>query len=108
MAAQVPLDLTLELAPRARFDIVDLQAQLPPEHRAALAPYPSCLYWSAHTTAGFLEIDNNAAERALRAVAIGRKNYLPSGTRRYAPVGRLAPFTDGDSFAQTRLLGRRG
>jgi transposase len=25
---------------------------------------------------GLLEIDNNAAERALRAVSIGRKNYL--------------------------------
>ena len=28
---------------------------------------------------GRLEIDNNAAERALRAVAIGRKNYLSAG-----------------------------
>ena len=28
---------------------------------------------------GRLEIDNNAAERALRAVAIGRKNYLFAG-----------------------------
>jgi transposase len=34
----------------------------------------------AYTTAGFLEIDNNAAERALRAVAIGRKNYLFFGS----------------------------
>jgi hypothetical protein len=33
-----------------------------------------------YTTAGFLEIDNNAAERALRAVAIGRKNYLFFGS----------------------------
>jgi transposase len=29
---------------------------------------------------GFLEIDNNAAERALRAVALGRKNYLFAGS----------------------------
>jgi uncharacterized Ntn-hydrolase superfamily protein len=29
---------------------------------------------------GLLEIDNSAAERALRAVAIGRKNYLFMGT----------------------------
>jgi transposase len=39
--------------------------------------------WAAlqvYTTAGFLEIDNNAAERALRAVAIGRKNYLFFGS----------------------------
>jgi transposase len=31
---------------------------------------------------GRLEIDNNAAERALRAVAIGRKNYLFAGSDR--------------------------
>jgi transposase len=39
--------------------------------------------WAAlqvYTTVGFLEIDNNAAERALRAVAIGRKNYLFFGS----------------------------
>jgi hypothetical protein len=29
---------------------------------------------------GHLEIDNNAAERALRAVAVGRKNYLFAGS----------------------------
>lgn len=29
---------------------------------------------------GLLEIDNNTAERALRAVAIGRKNYLFAGS----------------------------
>ncbi|HEX2442252.1 MAG TPA: hypothetical protein VHT71_28325 [Methylomirabilota bacterium] len=50
-----PVDLTLELAPSARFDVVELRARLPAEYREALAPYPSCLYWSAHTTAGFLE-----------------------------------------------------
>jgi len=31
---------------------------------------------------GHLEIDNNAAERALRAVALGRKNYLFAGSDR--------------------------
>jgi transposase len=31
---------------------------------------------------GWLEIDNNAAERALRAVALGRKNYLFAGSDR--------------------------
>jgi transposase len=29
---------------------------------------------------GSLEIDNNSAERALRAVALGRKNYLFAGS----------------------------
>jgi transposase len=39
--------------------------------------------WDAlvrYTTQGFLAIDNNAAERALRAIAIGRKNWLFCGS----------------------------
>lgn len=31
---------------------------------------------------GRIEIDNNSAERALRAVAVGRKNYLFAGSDR--------------------------
>jgi thiamine phosphate synthase YjbQ (UPF0047 family) len=55
MISHGPVDLTLELAPRTRFDVVELRSRLSSEHRDALAPYPSCLYWSAHTTAGFLD-----------------------------------------------------
>jgi transposase len=33
----------------------------------------------AYTTQGFLNIDNNASERALKRVAIGRKNWLFAG-----------------------------
>ena len=33
-----------------------------------------------YTEDGHLEIDNSAAERALRAVALGRKNYLFAGS----------------------------
>ena len=39
--------------------------------------------WSAlmrYTTDGWIEIDNNAAERALRSVALGRKNFLFGGS----------------------------
>jgi transposase len=35
---------------------------------------------SRFTEHGFLNIDNNASERALRAVAVGRKNYLFAGS----------------------------
>jgi hypothetical protein len=38
--------------------------------------------WTAlttYTTQGFLNIDNNASERALKRVAIGRKNWLFAG-----------------------------
>jgi thiamine phosphate synthase YjbQ (UPF0047 family) len=54
MAAVKPLDVTLELAPRARFDVVDLRSHFPAEHEV-LGGYPRCLYWSFHTTAGFLD-----------------------------------------------------
>jgi thiamine phosphate synthase YjbQ (UPF0047 family) len=50
-----PLDLTLVVAPQARFDVMELRSRLPLGDREALAPYPYCLYWSAHTTAGFLD-----------------------------------------------------
>ena len=52
--AEKPLDLPLELAPRARFDVVDLRSRFAAEHEA-LAAFPHCLYWSFHTTAGFLD-----------------------------------------------------
>ncbi len=49
-----PLDLTLELEPRARFDIVELRSHFAAEHQA-ISGFPHCLYWSSHTTAGFLD-----------------------------------------------------
>jgi transposase len=45
--------------------------------RYALGRWPALL---RYCNDGLLEIDNNAAERALRAVAIGRKNYLFAGS----------------------------
>ena len=49
-----PLDLTLEVAPKARFDVVEMRSRFAVEHEA-LAAYSHCLYWSSHTTAGFLD-----------------------------------------------------
>jgi transposase len=43
----------------------------------ALNHWPALIRYS---TDGRIEIDNNAAERALRAVAIGRKNFLFAGS----------------------------
>ncbi len=43
----------------------------------ALGRWPALLRYAAD---GQLEIDNNAAERALRAVALGRKNYMFVGS----------------------------
>ena len=40
----------------------------------------------AYTTQGFLAIDNNAAERAVKRVAIGRKNWLFAGNDTFGGV----------------------
>lgn len=55
------LDLTLEIVSRARFDMMDLRERMSPAEREALAPYPRALFWSSHTTAGFL--DRSVASR---------------------------------------------
>jgi len=34
-----------------------------------------------HLDHGFLELDNNTAERAMRSMAVGRKNYLFLGSQ---------------------------
>ncbi|MGA2843681.1 MAG: IS66 family transposase, partial [Steroidobacteraceae bacterium] len=60
---------------------------------------------------GRLEIDNNAAERALRAVALGRKNYLFAGSdtggERAAAIYSLigtAKLNDRDPEAYLRMV----
>ena len=86
------LDLTLELSPRARFDVVELRSRFPVEHREALAAYPRCLYWSAHTTAGFLD-------RPL-AARLG-----PGRVSTYVDVLRRI-FPEGAGYAHDWLEGR--
>jgi thiamine phosphate synthase YjbQ (UPF0047 family) len=83
-----PLDLTLELAPRARFDVVDLRSQFVEEH-AALKAFRRCLYWSFHTTAGFL--DRSLASRL-------RAEQVPG----YVDVLRTV-FPEGAGYQHDRL-----
>jgi len=90
--AEKPLDLTLELAPKARFDVVDLRSHFSAEHEA-LGAYPQCLYWSFHTTAGFLD-------RSLTARLSAQ--HIPG----YVDAFR-ALFPEGAGYAHDRLE-RRG
>jgi transposase len=58
-------------------------AQLSKKSPVAAAIGYALARWSAlvrYCDDGLLEIDNNSAERALRAVALGRKNYLFAGS----------------------------
>jgi transposase len=59
------------------------QPQVLPKSPIGQALAYALRHWQAFsrfTEHGFLNIDNNAAERALRAVAIGRKNWLFAGS----------------------------
>jgi thiamine phosphate synthase YjbQ (UPF0047 family) len=53
--AATPVEVTLELTPRARFDIIDVRERLRAAHGDLLDVYPRHLYHSFHTTAGYLE-----------------------------------------------------
>jgi thiamine phosphate synthase YjbQ (UPF0047 family) len=50
-----PVEVTLELTPKARFDIIDVRKRLHAEHGDLLDGYARHLYHSFHTTAGYLE-----------------------------------------------------
>jgi hypothetical protein len=78
--AEKPLDLTLELAPKARFDVVDLRSHFFAEHEA-LGAYPNCFYWSFHTTAGFLDRSLTArlSERHIPGYVDAFRALFPEG-----------------------------
>ena len=50
-----PAELTLNLRPRSRYDVIDVTHRLKQEHGDWLRAYPKALYCSYHTTAGYLE-----------------------------------------------------
>lgn len=61
-----------------------------PRSPMALAMQYTLNQWDAlcvYTTAGMLNIDNNAAERALKRIAIGRRNWLFAGNDAFGRVG---------------------
>ena len=66
-----PLELALEITPRARFDFVDVRAQAADRYDAALDAYSRCLYHSPHTTAGYLP-QSLATRLSARSQGIGR------------------------------------
>ncbi|MFB3855435.1 MAG: hypothetical protein ACE148_16665 [Vicinamibacterales bacterium] len=84
------LDLTLDVVPRARFDMFNLRERISGEDREALAPYPRALFWSYHTTAGFLD----------RSVA-ARLTSKP-GVEDYVATFR-AIFPEGAPYEHDRL-----
>lgn len=87
--------LTLHVAPRARFDAIDLSARVRDEAGDCLAPFPRVLYCSHHTTAGFLE--QGVASRLAR-----RQGRVDAFLRIYRDL-----FPEGADYHHDRLELRR-
>jgi hypothetical protein len=62
---------------QATLATVSAKSELALAIRYALTRWPAL---TRYRDDGRIEIDNNAAERSLRAVALGRKNYLFAGS----------------------------
>jgi thiamine phosphate synthase YjbQ (UPF0047 family) len=86
-----PRELTLEVNPRARVDVIDVRARATELHGDALADYSRCLYVSAHTTAGYLP-------QPLAARLTARADGLSS----YLELFR-AMFPEGAGYAHDKL-----
>jgi thiamine phosphate synthase YjbQ (UPF0047 family) len=91
--APPPLELTLELSARERFEMVELRSRFSSEHDESLASYPRCLYWSAHTTAGFLD------RSLITRPGLGRVATYVETLRRI--------FPEGAGYAHDRLERRK-
>jgi thiamine phosphate synthase YjbQ (UPF0047 family) len=88
-----PLELALELSARERFELVELRSRFSSEHDDSLASYPRCLYWSAHTTAGFLD------RSVISRLGLGRVATYIESLRRI--------FPEGAGYAHDRLERRK-
>jgi hypothetical protein len=68
-----PLQLTLDITPRARLALIDVRARAVAEIGDELDRYKRCLYSSLHTTAGYLQ---QSLQRRLVAGDQGITSYL--------------------------------
>ncbi len=106
-----PLELALDVTPRARLDFLDVRAQAASRFGAAFESYSRCLYYSPHTTAGYLP-QSLAARLSARTQGIGQyldvfRTVFPEGAGyrhdqlelrdELAPEQRVVEPTNGDS-----------
>ena len=91
MMSPGPLELSLELTPRARVDVIDVRRALHARFGTALDEYPRALCCSFHTTAGYLD----------PAVA-ARLNQRDAGVMPYIEVFRTM-FPEGAGYEHDNL-----
>ncbi len=76
-------EVTLEILPSARVDVIDVTQRIKEQHGDVLAPYPRALYCSYHTTAGYLDewlsARLNHNPEALRGYVRAFQELFPAG-----------------------------
>ncbi|HXE80029.1 MAG TPA: hypothetical protein VNK41_04710 [Vicinamibacterales bacterium] len=86
-----PLELTVDITPRARIDVTDVRARASTLHGGVLEEYERCLYFSYHTTAGYLP----------QSLA-GRLTARPQGLGPYIELFRTL-FPEGAGYSHDDL-----
>jgi transposase len=82
---QIRQDLAVPILNQFRTWLEAQRAEVLPKSPIAEAVGYALNHWTAlvrYTEAGFLSIDNNVAEREMKRIAIGRKNWLTIGSPR--------------------------
>jgi thiamine phosphate synthase YjbQ (UPF0047 family) len=86
-----PLELTVDVTPRARIDVTDVRTRAAALHGNVLDGYERCLYFSFHTTAGYLP----------QSLA-GRLTARPQGLAPYIELFRTL-FPEGAGYRHDDL-----
>jgi hypothetical protein len=86
-----PLELTLELTPRTRVDVIDVRTAMSTRFGNALDVYPRALWCSFHTTAGYLD-----------ASVATRLNQSSEGVMPYIEVFRTM-FPEGAGYEHDKM-----
>jgi hypothetical protein len=87
-----PLELSLEVVPCARIDVTDVRARAAAVHGNVLDRFAHCLYYSFHTTAGYLP----------QSLASRLSSRHPQGVRPYVDLFRTL-FPEGAGYRHDEL-----
>jgi thiamine phosphate synthase YjbQ (UPF0047 family) len=94
-----PLELTLELTPRARVDVIDVRKALSMQFGDALDLYPRALCCSFHTTAGYLDAGvatrlNQGGEGVMPYIEVFRTMFPEGAGYEHDKIDRRTELTE--------------
>lgn len=105
--APAPVELTLELEPRDRVDVIDVGARLRRELGDALDSYSRTLYCSYHTTAGYFEQSlatrlGNSRDRVKTFLNAFQGLFPPNADYEHDKIHKRRDLTDSEKKTEPR------